>query len=235
MWPATVTATDGRPSDTTTRGVIRAVKQALISTDLAVRVAALNVREGEEFKAGQKLVEFDCRRQQATIAAAEAQQLEMQLTVDKNRLLSRTQSVGKLELDVSEARLAKAKAETDALRSQLEQCIVTAPFDGRVSELGLQVHETSQPGKPFIGLIANAQLEIDLIVPSLWVQQLKPGTSFVFRIDELQRRVDATIARIGASVDPVSQTIKIIATFENTDGAVLPGMSGTAEFKAGDR
>lgn len=230
LWSAAGQAADPRTIDNPVRGVVRAVEQALISTDLATRVAAVYVREGEAFNAGDKLVEFDCRRQIATVAAADAQQLEMQLTVDKNRLLLRTQSVGKNDLEVSEARLSKARAESDALRSQLDQCTVFAPFRGRVQELNLQVHETSQPGKPFLGLVAHERLEIDLIVPSLWIRRLPIGTTFRFRVDEVQKGVAATITRIGASVDPVSQTIKIIAAFGDEDHVVLPGMSGTAEF-----
>jgi membrane fusion protein, multidrug efflux system len=216
--------------DAPVRGVIRAIQQASISTELSVRVAAIHVREGDAFNAGDKLVEFDCRRQIATVAAADAQQQEMQLTVDKNRMLLRTQSVGKNDLDVSETRLAKARAEADALRSQLDQCVVVAPFRGRVSDLTLQVHETSQPGKPFLGLIAHERLEIDLIVPSDWVRRVGTGKAFSFRVDELQRTVNATVVRTSPAVDPVSQTIKLIAAIDNGTGTILPGMSGTADF-----
>jgi membrane fusion protein, multidrug efflux system len=153
-----------QPTESPVRGVVRAVQQASISTDLSVRVSAIHAKEGQAFDAGDTLVEFDCRRQIATVAAADAQQLEMQLSVDKNRMLLRTQSVGRNDLDVSEARLAKARAEAEALRSQLDQCVVIAPFRGRVLDLNLQVHEATQPGKPFIALVANERLELDLIV-----------------------------------------------------------------------
>jgi multidrug efflux pump subunit AcrA (membrane-fusion protein) len=43
--------------------------------------------------------------------------------------------------------------------------------------------------------------------------------------------VDATVTRTSPAVDPISQTIKIIAVFSNDQGTVLPGMSGTADFK----
>jgi membrane fusion protein, multidrug efflux system len=221
-----------QPTESPVRGIVRAVQQASISTDLSVRVSAIHAREGDAFNAGDTLVEFDCRRQIATVAAADAQQLEMQLTVDKNRMLLRTQSVGRNDLDVSEARLSKARAEADALRSQLDQCVVVAPFKGRVLDLNLQVHEASQPGKPFIALIAHERLELDLIVPSHWLQRAAVGTVFSFHVDEVRRAVQATVTRTSPAVDPISQTIKIIAVFSNDQGAVLPGMSGTAEFRA---
>ena len=212
------------------RGIVRSVEQALISTELATRVAAIHFREGEYFRSGDTILEFDCRKQRATVAAAEAQRLEMKLTLDKFQILQRVQSVGKNDLEVSEARLAKAAAEADALRSLLDQCVVVAPFDGRVLELTLQKHETAQPGKPFIGLVAHGNLEVDLIVPSEWVRWLKPGVSLNFFVDEMQAAFEGSVTRIGAAVDPISQTIRVVAVFTISSAGVLPGMSGTAQF-----
>jgi membrane fusion protein, multidrug efflux system len=214
------------------RGIIRAIDQASISTELTARVAAIHVREGERFNVGDVIIEFDCRRQLATLAAADAQQLEMQLSVDKFRMLQRAQSVGKNDLEVAEARLSKAKAESDALRSQIDQCRVIAPFEGRVLELALQRHETVQPGKPFLSLVGISTLELDLIVPSDWVRWIKPGLVFDFNVDEIGRPIRAEVTRIGAAVDPISQTVKISSAVLGDIVGILPGMSGSALFNA---
>ncbi len=212
------------------RGIIHAVEQASISTELATRVSAVHLKEGEAFKKGSTILEFDCRRQRAALAAAEAQQLEMQLTLDKYRLLQRAQSVGKNDLEVAEARLAKAIAESSGLRSPLDQCTVIAPFDGRIVELNLQKYETAQPGKPFLAIASTESPEIDLIVPSSWARWMKPGLPFQFFVDELNVAFDAEVTRTGAAVDPISQTIKLAAIFKRQAQGVLPGMSGTAHF-----
>jgi membrane fusion protein, multidrug efflux system len=213
------------------RGIVHAVEQASISTELATRVVATHFKEGAAFKKGETIIEFDCRRQRATLAAAEAQQLEMQLTLDKFRLLQRAQSVGKNDLEVAEARVAKATAESAGLRSQLDQCVVVAPFDGRVVELLLQKHETAQPGKPFLSIVSNGNPEFDVIVPSDWSRWVKVGMPFKFQVDELGVSFDAEVIRTGASVDPISQTIKLAAIFKREATGVLPGMSGTAHFE----
>lgn len=212
------------------RGIVRAVDQAAISTELPTRVSALHFKEGDAFKKGATIIEFDCRRQRAALAAAEAQQHEMQLTLDKFRLLQRAQSVGKNDLEVAEARLAKSLAESAGLRSPLDQCIVNAPFDGRVVELNLQKYEAAQPGKSFLVIASVDNPEIDLIVPSVWARWIKAGVPFQFFVDELGIAVDAEVTRIGAAVDPISQTIKLAAVFKRQGPGVLPGMSGTAHF-----
>ena len=213
------------------RGIVRAVDQAMISTDLAVRAAKINFQEGERFRAGDVIVEFDCRKQRADLAAAEAQLLEMTLTLDKFQLLAKAQAAGRNEIEIAQARAAKATAEANGLTARLDQCVLVAPYAGRVVELTLHALETPQPGHPFIGIVSDGALEIDLIVPSTWASWLKVGEPFGFLVDETKIRHEVSVKRIGAAVDAISQTIKIVAEFKSPPGTVLPGMSGTAQFQ----
>ena len=215
--------------DGAARGLVRAVTQAMISTELPVQVQKIGFKEGEAFKKGELLVDFDCRRQRAELASAEAQHREMRLTFDNNKVLRQSQAVGRHEVDLSEARVAKAAAEAEALRVRLDQCTLMAPFDGRVLELGIHEHETAQPGKPYIGIIADGELEIDLIVPAEWVRDVKIGTELEFAVDESKSAHAIVIRRTGAAIDPLSQTAKLVAAFKGTAEGVMPGMSGSAE------
>lgn len=213
------------------RGIVRAVNTAMISTDLQARAAHITFQEGEHFKKGDVLVEFDCRKQRAELASAEAQKLEMNLNLDNLKVLQRVQAAGRHDLEISQARVAKAAAEADVLRAHIDECSVIAPFDGRVLELALHEHERPAPGRAFIGLVANGALEIDIIVSSKLIPNLKLGTEFSFFIDETQSSEVAVIKRIGAAVDAISQTIKIVAVFKSPAAGVLPGMSGTSQFE----
>jgi membrane fusion protein, multidrug efflux system len=212
------------------RGIVRAVHMAMISTDLQARASRVALQEGEHFKKDDVLVEFDCRKQRAELASAEAQRLEMNLNLDNLKVLQRVQAAGRHDLEISQARLAKASAEADVLRAHIDECSVIAPFNGRILELALHEHERPAPGKAFIGLVADDALEIDLIVSSKWTPMLKVGTEFTFYVDETHATEVAVVRRIGAAVDPISQTIKIVAVFKDTVKDVLPGMSGTAQF-----
>lgn len=212
------------------RGIVRANEQAMVSTDLQMRASKIGFQEGERFRKGDVIIEFDCSKQRAELAAAEAQLLEMTLTLDKFRVLQRAQAAGKNDLEISEARVAKATAEASGLKSHLAHCTLVAPYDGRVFELGVHALESSQPGKPFIGIVSDGNLEIDLIVPSDWMRWLKVGEPFTFSVEELRTDHDVVVSRIGAVVDPISQTIKIVGSFKGQPANVLSGMSGTASF-----
>ena len=226
-----VTAEPADPSGPI-RGVVRPQRQATISTDFQASVAAAKFKEGDRFRKGDVLIEFDCRRHQAELAAAEAQTLEMRLALENNVTLDKYKAVGKSDLEISRARVKRTEADASGLRARLDQCKVVAPFDGRIAELGIHEHEMPAPGKPFLTIIEDQKLEIELIVPSEWLKWLKPETTFVFAIDETLSAFPARVSRIGAAVDPVSQTVKVMGFFDADAAAsgILSGMSGAAQF-----
>ncbi len=212
------------------RGMVRPVNQASIAIDLPIRVSRLHFREAQSFKKGDTLVTFDCERLSAEHAAAEAVHREMQLGLESQTYLDKRGAVGKLDVEISRSRVDKARAETTALAARLKQCAIVAPFGGRIVELRINEHEIPANGQPFISIVDETTFEIDVIVPSVWLRSLATGEPFKFTVDETGSSYDAKVLRIGAAVDPVSQTIKVIAAFAAPDGRVLSGMSGTAIF-----
>jgi membrane fusion protein, multidrug efflux system len=212
------------------RGVVRALDQAALSSDLQARVIKIGFREGETFKKGELLIAFDCERYKAEAQSADAVAREMQFTLDSNQQLEKFRAVGKHDVEISRARVDKADAEVRSLKTRLQQCDVFAPYDGRVAELTINQFEQPQLNKPFLVIVGQSRLEIEVIVPSHWLSWIKPGTAMTFQIDETRRDYTARVSRIGAAVDAVSQMIKVIATFDETVADVLPGMSGGAHF-----
>lgn len=212
------------------RGVVRPKTQASISSDLAVAVRRTPLLEGQRFRRGDLLVSFDCRRYEAEYEAAKAQHHEAELTATNSAYLNEHKALGKYELEIARARAQKAAADMAAVSVHLDQCSLVAPYDGRVAELLVHEHETPQPGKPLLTILADQEMEIELIVPSHWLAWLEAGAKFSFSIDETQSQHAAHIDRLGAAVDPVSQTIKIVGRFETVDAKILAGMSGTAAF-----
>lgn len=213
------------------RGLVRPLNQAAIATDLAARVSAVGFKEGESFAKGDVLIAFDCERQEAELAAIRAQHREMKLALDSAAYLDKRGAVGKLDVEVSRARVDKAAGDVAALEARIKQCKIIAPFNGRVAELLIHAHEIPAAGKALISVVDETTFEIELIVPSHWLRTLAIGEAFKFSVDELDQTFSARLVRLGAAVDPVSQTVKVIGAFEAKPPKVLGGMSGSAVFE----
>lgn len=203
----------------------------LISSEIAGRIAELSLKEGDRFAQGQRLIGLDCDMNQARLEKARAQAAEFEKTLAINRQLAQLGSVSELELEVSETRLRAAKAETALMQSMVNRCEISAPFSGRVAKLQVRPHQFVAEGQPMIEVLDDRNLEIEMVVPSKWIARLKPGTRFAVRIDETGRSYRARVTRVGARIDPISQSLKLFGVFDPASDELLSGMSGSAQFK----
>ena len=226
----------GSVADSTTfslsqsRGIVVARAKASIAAELVARVEELPFAPGQKFKAGDVLVRFDCRRYEAERLAAAARLRAKKGILESNLKLASRRAIGTTDLEVSRAEADQAQAELEALSVRTSQCVITAPYGGRVVELFINEYEMPQANTPLIRIVDDQRLEIEIIVPSQWLAWLKPGMPLQFKIDETQTSYRSEVLRVGSIVDPISQTVKLTAKFRDKPEAVLPGMSGSAEF-----
>jgi len=197
-----------------------------IAAELAAKVSRLPVAEGGAFRAGQSLVSFDCTVQQALLQKARAEQDAAAETFRANQRLAELNSIGKLDLALSRSALAKAEAEVSAQQAVISKCTITAPFAGKVAEQKVREQQFVQPGQALLDIIDDSVLELEFLVPSTWLAWLKVGAAFDVHIDETQKKYPAKFTRIGARVDPVSQSVKVAAAINGHFPELIAGMSG---------
>lgn len=213
-------------------GVVQSAQEAVIASRMTALVTALPLDAGQSFGRGQLLASFDCSQQRAQLTAASAAATAYRKTYDTNVELDHYKAIGTNEVGVSKANLGKADAEAQAIRAGLGQCAIYAPFAGTVVERQAHAHDVAAPGQPLMRIQGAGDLKVELIIPSAWLIWAKPGTPFTFAVDETGGQIAGRIARLGASVDPVSKTMRVTGAIDVQAG-VLPGMSGTAHFKQG--
>lgn len=197
-----------------------------LAAEIGAKINRLPVPEGGSFKAGQALVGFDCSLQQAQLNKAKAALGAADKTWSANKRLAELNSVGKVELELSAAEVDKARAEVAANAAVIAKCSASAPFNGRVAEQKVREQQYVQPGQALLEIIDDSQLELEFIVPSKWLVWVKSGSSFQVRIDETGKSYPAKVQRIGARVDPVSQSVKLNAVIDGRFPELIAGMSG---------
>ena len=221
------------PDEKQTRILVYSSARVEVRTELYARIVEIPFGEGLNFSKGDILIRFDCARYDAERKAARASANAANIDHRTKRKLLKFQAVGKDEVKLAAAQSTKAHAELKVHQVRAQQCQYEAPFDGRIVEKHVNTHEFSGADKPLLTILNDSALELQLVVPSTWYRWMKSGQKFNFVLDETGETHGGIITRIGAQVDPVSQTIKVIAGFQNTPSKVLAGMSGTAFLAAG--
>lgn len=205
-------------------------RTTILSSEIAGKVVSLPFREGEAFEEGQELAGLDCSALQARLSLAEAQLDRAERKLTALRQLDQRGATGKVDLDLAVIDTTAAKADVQIAKIDVAHCRLPAPFPGRVSELKVQRYQYVAVGQPLIDILSDKDLELELVAPSRWLAWLKPGEAFKVRVDELERSFPAIVTRIGARIDPVSQTVKIYARIDGTFPELRTGMSGLAQF-----
>lgn len=201
-----------------------------IAAEIGAKINRLPVGEGSAFRAGQALVSFDCSIQQAQLQKAHAELEGAEQTHSTNMRLLELNSVGQLEVDLSKAARNKFKADVVANRAVLAKCDIAAPFAGRVAEQKVREQQYVQPGQALLDIIDDSVLELEFLVPSRWLSWLRVGNAFNVQIDETRKAYPAKFTRIGARVDPVSQSVKVAAAIDGKFPELMAGMSGKVQI-----
>ncbi len=230
-WSAPVDGDDLQMSDLQKiRGVIKPSAEAILSSQIEGRISRLPFRDGQRFKRGSTLVWLDCTRYQAELSATYAEHEARVRMLQNNLGLLKLDAIGTLEVEISKVEVRKARAAIRVARVNVRGCRIRAPFAGRVVKLMVNEHENVFPNDQLVSILDDTRLEIELILPSTSLSWLKQGTPFTFAVDETDESYAAMVKDIGANVDPVSQTIRVIGRFKDAPKGVLSGMSGTALF-----
>lgn len=197
-----------------------------LAAEIGAKVERITVREGERFKKGETLVAFDCSIQRAQLAEARASLSAADKTVAVNKRLLELQTIGKLENDVAQAEADKAQARAAAGAAVTAKCQIPAPFDGRVVEQKIRSQQFAQPGQALLDVLDDSVLELDFVVPSKWLVWLKPGHGFQVAMDETAKTYPVKLTRIGARIDPVSQSVRVTGAIGGHFPELAAGMSG---------
>jgi membrane fusion protein, multidrug efflux system len=204
-----------------------------LAAEIGARIEHLAVTEGGVIRAGEVLLRFDCSLQKAQLDRARATLDAAEKQLATQRRLVELNATGRQEVDIAEAEVAKTRAEAAQIDVQLGKCVVVAPFSGRVAEQKVREQQYVQPGQALLEVLDDSVLEIEFIMPSRWLQSVRVGSTVQIAVDETGRSYPAKVQRLGARVDPVSQSVKVMATIDGRRAELMAGMSGRVMVKRG--
>ncbi len=223
------------PTQNSIRGQLKASEFTVISAGLSGKLTGFPVTHGQRVTKGQTLVVFNCKMETAEKAVAVAKLNAARSKLKANTELIKYKNISHLEVTLSKAEVAIQRAELKRAQAVLSECSIKAPFSGVVTEKTAQAHQYIKEGDPLLELVNTSNLEVEMVIPSLWLTRLPVGAEFSIQFDEFPVPVKAKITRTGGVIDPVSQTIRVIGELIESPSQLLPGMSGEISFYKEDK
>jgi multidrug efflux system membrane fusion protein len=219
-------------------------------------IVAVHFKDGAIVKKGDRLFTIDARPYQAEVDRAAAQQAAAEAAAAyaasdaarANRLLEGN-AIAKRDFDEKQnasreaaANLKAAKAALQAARINLDYTEITAPVAGRVSRAELTVGNVVSTGAaaPVLTSLVSlspiyASFDVD---EQTYLRYLRHADDSVVPVslglaDESGYSREGVIASVDNHLDTRSGTIRVRARFENTDGALMPGLYARVKVGGG--
>ena len=242
-------------------GITKPIKDVTLSATVVGTVSTIFLREGMAVGKGGAILDFEKKLEvleeerrkliwesKAEVRAAAARVSTLKSLLESTReLFKSTGSVSKEDLEKMELDYELAVAEKERLesaeererieyemaRESLRKRSLTSPIQGTVVKLFLYEGETCQENQPLVRVV-DASRGIFVSNVEEWIgRTLRMGQMVDLKI----RTGNESIAKKGAIifVSPVADTasglIEVKAEFDNEDGLVRPGVSGSLLLK----
>lgn len=200
----------------------------VISSSQDGKISEVLKENGDSFKKDDILVRYDCADIEAEALIAGMQKnLTEKKRAGINRLfkLDIISDVDKLSVETEDS---QADAKIALYKARLESCVIRARFDGHVTKRLANAGEYTRTDRVLMEVASDEPLQAQFLLPSKWLRWVNKDAPLSIRLGETERVYSAKISRIYGEIDPVSQSIQMVATLDPYTDPLLPGMSGQA-------
>ena len=133
--------------------------------------------------------------------------------------------------DAANAKLGMAKAQLASAQQMLDDCVVTAPFNGVITARDVDEGKfmaTRMGGMGGPGGVLEI-MKIDIVaaivnVPEIYLSKFEVGTKATIHVDSIDRSYESYVAIVNDRVDHVTRSVEIRLPIRNDDYEVKPGL-----------
>lgn len=220
-------------------GTIRAVHETSVGSKLLGRVVEVNLKAGQQVKAGDVLVRIDdtdlrARLQQANAAVQAAEAVRAQAATDEERFraLVKSQAVSQQEYDnkatalrLATADLSRAQETAKEAQATLEWATIRSPIDGTVIDKKVDAGDMVTPGQVLVTLYDPTRMQLVASVRESLTRTLRLGQDIAVRIEGLDKECNGTVSEIVPEAETASRSFQVKVTGPCPTG-IYSGMFG---------
>lgn len=188
------------------------------------RITELAFERGDRVRRGHNLVRVALNDRSARLTRAEARMRQRQLEFEAAQTLARKDFRSETDVAGAQARLEAAQAALAAIRIELSQTAVAAPFGGVIESKLAEQGDYLQKGDPVATLVDLDPIVVVAAVPEHRIHHLTLGQ--VGRVNRLNgESVTGVVSFIGSTADANTRTFRIELEVDNADLTMRDGLT----------
>jgi membrane fusion protein, multidrug efflux system len=212
-------------------GRVEAEEDVQVSPESAGVIAEVLVKEGQRVAKGETMAVLNTEALRRAVDELKIQHDLATTTYNRQKNLW-DQNIG------SEMQLLQAKSAMEALQKRIESTeaqmnlsVIKSPVSGVVDAVYQKKGEIGSPQVPFARVINSSSIRVYADVSESYLPKIKQGDRVVVFFPALGREADATIYRIGNSIDVNNRTFSIRVNLNNPDGLIKPNIISTIRVR----
>lgn len=243
-------------------GSFQAQESSDVAPEASGRVIATPVDVGQFVKAGAVLIRIQgvnaglrldearaaVARAEANLKLAESQNTLAQTTAQRYASLlatgdvsgtmadqARTQAETSVQnVNTARASVAEARAQLALAERAVADVVVSAPFDGYISQRKVSLGEYVQPSTAVATLLKIDPLRLQLSIPGVQAGRLAIGQKVTASVDAFPGRTfTGRVTSVNPAISAESRSFIVEARVPNADAALKPGMFAVATIDQG--
>jgi membrane fusion protein (multidrug efflux system) len=205
-------------------------KGVTVSNDAPGVVSKLHFESGASVKSGQPLVELDASVERAQLESLRARLVLANQSLQRTKKLIASGVSTQSELDEQDSTVKGLIADMRGIQAQIERKTVRAPFDGKLGIRAVNLGQYLAPGTMLTVLESTDSVFVDFTLPQQDLPKIALGRPVRVRADAGGKVIaNGSISAVDSSVDAVTRSLKIRASFPNGESVLRTGMFVTAE------
>jgi len=209
-------------------GKTEAERHVTVRAEVAGKVVEILPRKGALVRAGEPLVRLDAKDRPQRLREAEALVAQRELEFEQARKLAAKSYASRSRVAEAEALLRTAQAERAAIREEIEDSVITAPFDGVFNDHEVEVGDVVGVGDNVAEVIDLDPMTISAQVSEREVGRVAVGNATEVRLVDGRTRT-GTVTWVSRVADPQTRTFTVEVAVPNPAADIPEGM--TAELR----
>lgn len=190
-------------------------------------ILEIKAYQSDIVKKGQLLVRLESKLVQAELKKATISHRQAALELKRIKHLHKKRLATDEALAQAQTKLELAQAEQAALQTQFDYTLITAPFDGIISQRLKEPGDVAAKYSHILTLVDTSELKANVTLSELLLHSIKAGNTVKLQIDAVgTNNYPAVISRIYPTIDKTTRQATLEIRLENPPAAAKPGQLG---------
>jgi RND family efflux transporter MFP subunit len=180
-------------------GSVRSEEESKLSFKVSGTIINLPVKLGDVVKKGQLIAQLDPKDYQLRVQESEASLTQVRAEArnaaanyERVRQLYENQNASLSDLDIARTQAESTQAQVRSIEKQLEltrfqlsYTKLSAPVDGSIASVDIEINENVNAGDTVALLTACCKLEVEVAIPESLISGIRDGDSVTVKLDAL--------------------------------------------------